>query len=100
MTVAARFDLLRRVPGDGRDRVIRHYGPYRLVRHPVYLAEIVMSSALILPGMRLTLVVGECIVIVLQFVRIQAEEKLLAGTFLTFGELQKRTPYRLIPGVW
>jgi protein-S-isoprenylcysteine O-methyltransferase Ste14 len=75
-------------------------GPYRFVRHPVYLAEIVMSCAVVILSMRLTLVIGECVVIVLQIVRIRAEERLLAGTFPTFKEIQRETPYRLIPGVW
>jgi protein-S-isoprenylcysteine O-methyltransferase Ste14 len=76
------------------------HGPYRLVRHPIYLAEIVMSSAILIPRMQLTLILGELFVVTLQLLRIQAEERLLAQTFLTFGEFREMTPYRLIPGVW
>jgi protein-S-isoprenylcysteine O-methyltransferase Ste14 len=75
-------------------------GPYRLVRHPVYLAEIVMSSAVLIPSMRLTLVLGECIVVVLQLVRIHAEERLLADIFPAFREFEAVTRHRLIPGLW
>lgn len=75
-------------------------GPYRFVRHPIYLAEIVMSAAILVPSMRLTLVFGELLVIILQLLRIQAEEKLLARTFPAFGEFKEVTPYRLIPGLW
>ncbi len=83
---------------EARQLVVR--GPYRVVRHPVYLAEIVMSSAVLISSMRLTLVVGEFVVVVLQLVRIRAEERLLAGTFPVFGEFKATTPYRLIPGLW
>jgi protein-S-isoprenylcysteine O-methyltransferase Ste14 len=83
---------------EARQLVVR--GPYRFVRHPVYLAEIVMSSAVLLSSMRVTLVVGEFVVIILQLVRIRAEEGLLAGTFPIFRAFQTMTPYRLIPGLW
>ncbi len=83
---------------EARQLVVR--GPYRIVRHPVYLAEIVMSSAVLISNMRLTLFLGECIVVILQLVRIEAEEKLLAGTFPAFQEFKRATPYRLIPGLW
>jgi protein-S-isoprenylcysteine O-methyltransferase Ste14 len=75
-------------------------GPYRLVRHPVYLAEIVMSSAVLVSNLRLTLVLGECLVIVLQLVRIRAEEHLLAGALPAFSDFKAMTPHRLIPGLW
>ena len=75
-------------------------GPYRFVRHPVYLAEITMSSAVLISRMRLTLVAGEFVVIVLQLVRIRAEEQLLTDTFPNFEEFRVMTPYRLIPGLW
>lgn len=76
------------------------HGPYRFVRHPVYLAEIMMSSAVLISSMRVTLVVGEFVVIILQLVRIRAEEQLLTDTFPVFGEFRAMTPYRLIPGLW
>jgi protein-S-isoprenylcysteine O-methyltransferase Ste14 len=75
-------------------------GPYRLVRHPVYLAEIVMSSAVLIPSMGLTLVLGECLVIALQVARIRAEERLLAATLPGYREFETVTPYRLVPGLW
>ncbi len=43
----------------------------------MYLAELLMSAGVVMVAMQLTLVIGECVVIVLQVVRILAEEKLL-----------------------
>ena len=83
---------------EARQLVVR--GPYRFVRHPVYLAEIVMSSAVVVSSMRLTLVIGEFVVVILQLVRIRAEEQLLANTFPVFRAFKAMTPYRLIPGLW
>jgi protein-S-isoprenylcysteine O-methyltransferase Ste14 len=75
-------------------------GPYQLVRHPVYLAEIVMSSAVLISSLRLTLVLGECVVIALQVVRIRAEERLLRSNLPAFRDFKATTRYRLIPGLW
>lgn len=75
-------------------------GPYRLVRHPIYFAEITMSAGALILNLRLTMVVGEFIVVVLVIVRIHVEERLLATTFPGFREFETATHYRLIPGIW
>jgi len=75
-------------------------GPYRLVRHPVYLAEIIMSAGALILNLRLTMVVGEIIVVVLVIVRIHVEERLLGSTFPAFREFETTTHHRLIPGIW
>ena len=51
-------------------------------------------------AMHLTLVIGVCLVIVLQVVRISAEERLLIRTLPTYGLYMKSSRYRLIPLVW
>lgn len=75
-------------------------GPYRLVRHPVYLAEILMSAGALMLNLRLTMAVGEFIVVVLVIVRIHVEEWLLESTFPAFKEFATATHHRLIPGIW
>jgi protein-S-isoprenylcysteine O-methyltransferase Ste14 len=75
-------------------------GPYRLVRHPVYFAEIIMSAGALILNLRLTMVLGEFIVVVLVIVRINVEERLLKGTFPTFEEFETATRHRLLPGIW
>jgi protein-S-isoprenylcysteine O-methyltransferase Ste14 len=76
------------------------HGPYRVIRHPAYLAELMMSLGVLLPDPRLTLVVGEATVIGLQVLRIRAEERLLAASVPEFGTFESATRYRLIPGIW
>lgn len=70
------------------------------MRHPVYLAEILMSSGVLATDLRLTMLFGEAVVIVLQITRIRAEEALLIRTFPAFEEFEVTTRHRLIPGVW
>ena len=75
-------------------------GPYQLVRHPMYLAELLMSAGAVMVAMHLTVVIGVCAVLVLQVVRICAEEQLLMRTMPTYGIYARSTRCRLIPSVW
>ena len=75
-------------------------GPYALVRHPMYLAELLMSVGIVMVATHLTLVIGVCAVIVLQVVRIRAEERLLMRTMPTYGTYVRATRCRLIPLFW
>ncbi len=77
LAVAAAFELGTNFSFGPQSRELVVNGPYQLVRHPMYLAELLMSAGVVMVAMQLTLVIGECVVIVLQVVRILAEEKLL-----------------------
>lgn len=75
-------------------------GPYELVRHPMYLAELLMAAGIVMVAMHLTLVIGLCVVMVLQVVRISAEDRLLMRTMPTYGPYVRSTRFRLVPFVW
>jgi protein-S-isoprenylcysteine O-methyltransferase Ste14 len=74
-------------------------GPYGLVRHPLYLAEISASVALVMSSPHLipTLALGAFIGV--QMVRARFEERLLAATFTDYAAYARRTR-RLIPFLW
>jgi protein-S-isoprenylcysteine O-methyltransferase Ste14 len=76
-------------------------GPYRLLRHPMYLAELLMLFGVVVGFVRLTTLVGALSVVGLQIYRIHTEEKLLQGAFpATFADFTARTRFRLIPLLW
>ena len=76
-------------------------GPYRLLRHPIYFAELIMIAGIVVGYARLTTLVGALGVLGLQIYRIEAEEKLLRNNFSsTFADFTTRTPYRLVPLFW
>jgi protein-S-isoprenylcysteine O-methyltransferase Ste14 len=74
-------------------------GPYRIVRHPLYLAEITAAVALVLAAPYLTPVVALAAFVLLQAARARFEERLLTETFPEYAGYQKRTS-ALIPFVW
>lgn len=75
-------------------------GPYRLVRHPLYLFEILAALAVLLgtPGAVATATFA--VLVGLQIVRAGMEEGLLGATFAEYAEYAQRTRHRLLPRVW
>jgi protein-S-isoprenylcysteine O-methyltransferase Ste14 len=74
-------------------------GPYRIVRHPLYLAEVSAALSLVLAGPYLTPVITLAVFILLQATRARFEERLLTETFPEYADYRRRTR-ALIPFVW
>jgi protein-S-isoprenylcysteine O-methyltransferase Ste14 len=74
-------------------------GPYCLIRHPLYAAEILAASALVIarPGLWATLALAPFIAV--QMLRATFEEGLLARAFPEYKPYAARTR-RLIPLLW
>jgi protein-S-isoprenylcysteine O-methyltransferase Ste14 len=75
-------------------------GPYRLVRHPMYVGVITLFFAIplalgslygLLPG------VGLAIAII---IRTYLEDKTLHKELPGYPEYSRKTRYRLLPGIW
>jgi protein-S-isoprenylcysteine O-methyltransferase Ste14 len=72
-------------------------GPYGHVRHPLYLAEIVIAIAIALPTLSLVSVAFVVTFAVLQYARAILEERALAQTFPAYAAYVGQT-WRIIPG--
>jgi protein-S-isoprenylcysteine O-methyltransferase Ste14 len=78
------------------DRGLVMSGAYRIVRHPVYLGELVSYLGLGLANIQLVNLVTISVILILLLLRIHWEERILSG----YAHYQKLTPWRLIPLVW
>ncbi|MDQ3722568.1 MAG: isoprenylcysteine carboxylmethyltransferase family protein [Actinomycetota bacterium] len=72
-------------------------GPYRFVRHPVYVGEIVAFAGFVVASQRLVNVIPLIVFCAAQMVRLRLEEAALLAEFPDeYGAFAKRTP-RLVP---
>ncbi len=75
-------------------------GPYRFVRHPMYVGILLMSFGMpFLLGSWIALIPG-VLNIALFFVRTALEDRTLQEELPGYKEYTQQTRYRLIPGIW
>jgi protein-S-isoprenylcysteine O-methyltransferase Ste14 len=74
-------------------------GPYRMVRHPLYAAEMLAAAAVVLsrPGLGATVTLVPFVAV--QLLRARFEERLLSRTFPQYREYAQRT-WKLVPLIW
>ena len=99
MAVNAFFSTALRLQAERGHQLVRH-GPYRYVRHPGYLAMllIVPSTAFAL-GSKLALLPAAMYGALILF-RAAREDRFLLRNLPGYADYIEGAPYRLIPGVW
>jgi len=81
-------------------QVVVTHGPYRFVRHPIYLGGVlVMLGESLWLGSNLALV-AMCVPTAILVARIHLEERFLLANLQGYGDYAARVRQRLIPGVW
>ena len=93
------FSAVVRIQTD-RGHTVVTTGPYRLVRHPGYVAGIGGYLALPLLLNSLWSFIPALLTIGLIIVRTQLEDKTLQAELPGYQAYTQRTRYRLLPGVW
>lgn len=79
------------------DRGLTCRGPYRYLRHPMYLGELVFRGVLVMssPNLRMALLLA-VLLAVIQCWRILREERAIEG----YSCYTKVVRWRLVPGIW
>jgi protein-S-isoprenylcysteine O-methyltransferase Ste14 len=75
-------------------------GPYRFVRHPMYIGSTILLLALPVALGSLYALIPAAFCIIFMFVRTYLEDKTLHKELEGYVEYAQRTKYRLLPGVW
>lgn len=99
MIVNPHFEATVRIQKD-RDHKVITTGPYRIVRHPGYLAAIlfVLSIPLIIGSLLTFIPAGAYILLVV--IRTSLEDRTLNQELDGYSEYAKRVRHRLFPGIW
>lgn len=80
-------------------RTLVQTGPYRFVRHPLYLGELAAVLGVVMAGFSWQAVGLFCLLVGLQLYRASKEEEILAEAFPEYRAYRLRTA-RLVPGVF
>ena len=99
MAVNAFFSTELRIQVEVGHELVRN-GPYRFVRHPGYLAMLlIVPSTAIALGSRLALIPATMYAALILF-RVEREDRYLLRNLPGYADYIDRAHYRLIPGVW
>ena len=88
-----------RIQSERHQRVIDG-GPYRFVRHPGYIAAMLMIFGVALALASLWALVPAALSSILLAVRTRWEDRLLQAELPGYAEYASRVRFRLIPGIW
>jgi protein-S-isoprenylcysteine O-methyltransferase Ste14 len=74
-------------------------GPYRWIRHPIYMGEFLLIAACVMAAPDELRLVGLGVAASLMVIRIRAEEEVLMGS-MPYQDYVRGVAWRLVPGVW
>ncbi len=75
-------------------------GPYRFVRHPMYIGAAILMIALPIALGSFYALIPTAFIVVYVIIRTYLEDKTLHNELEGYAEYAQRTKYRLIPGIW
>lgn len=74
-------------------------GPYKFVRHPLYLGELISSVGLVLAAVTFSMILYFVCLVICQVYRALQEEKILTSVFPEYHNYRSKTA-RFLPGIY
>ena len=74
-------------------------GPYKFVRHPLYLGELISSVGLVLAAVTFSMILYFVCLVICQVYRALQEEKILTNVFPEYQNYRSKTA-RFLPGIY
>jgi protein-S-isoprenylcysteine O-methyltransferase Ste14 len=99
LTILSKFYLNRSFGLVAANRGVKVGGPYRIIRHPMYLGYIVNQLGFLLASFNVTNLAIYLVAWVCQIIRVHEEESVLLND-ATYQQFAGRVTARLIPGVY
>jgi len=99
MIVNPHFEPTVRIQKD-RDHKVITSGPYKIVRHPGYLAGVLFTSSIPLILGSVFTFIPTGIYILLMITRTSLEDRMLHKELDGYPEYAKRVRHKLFPGIW
>ena len=85
---------------EGASHTLISTGPYKLVRHPMYLGSLVLIlGSMIWLGSHISIFVGGLCAVAAYSYRIKVEENFLRSVLPDYEVYMKSVPRKLIPGI-
>jgi protein-S-isoprenylcysteine O-methyltransferase Ste14 len=75
-------------------------GPYKYVRHPMYVAVILLYFSIPLALSSLIALIPSSLLAIIIIIRTHLEDRTLHKELLGYEEYGKKVKYKLLPGVW
>jgi protein-S-isoprenylcysteine O-methyltransferase Ste14 len=85
---------------EDRGHTVCTTGPYKYVRHPMYVGVLLIMLCFPLSLGSLYTLIPAVIIVILFLFRTALEDKTLLGELPGYKEYAQRVRYRLIPGIW
>ena len=99
VNISAKLALWRSFGLAPANRGVRSGGPYRFIRHPMYLGYFISQLAFLLANFTIGNIAKYLFTWSIQLLRIREEEKFLS-TDPAYQELTARVRYRVVPGLY
>ena len=99
LNISAKLALWRSFGLSAANRGVRKGGPYKYVRHPMYLGYFITQVAFFLANLTISNAIKYFVAWAFQILRIREEEKFLLKDE-SYQELAQRVRFRLVPGVY